>query len=105
MQALVFALWLLTVLMGLWEVRALYELFGWAYAHLVVRGLADHRAGEAIGQALLILLALAYLAFAIVTAEFRRAHCGKWVSWRVFGVTLAVQAAVASLALVTGTSI
>lgn len=104
-RVLVFALWLLTALVGLWEVRALHQLFGWAYAHLVLHGAADRRIGEALGQVLLIGLALSYLAFTIITAEFHRAHWGKPASWRVFGATLLAQGMIALLTFATGTHV
>ncbi len=93
----VFLLWLVTVALTLWNVYALWQLSILLYARLALNAGADLRAGAVFGNALLIVFALAGIAFIILSGEYHRHYAGQPRSWRTFAVTLVVQIAIPSL--------
>ncbi|GIV83938.1 MAG: hypothetical protein KatS3mg052_0945 [Candidatus Roseilinea sp.] len=85
-------LWLVTVVLGLWEIYVLRQLYYLIYARLARRfGGGDYESADAIGHCLLPVLAFGFIAFAIGTAEWHRANLGRPRSWKVFAATLAIQ--------------
>ncbi len=90
----VFALWLLTAALTLWNVYALWQLSILLYARLAIDAGADMRAGAVLANVLLIGLSLAGIAFIILSGEYHRHYAGQPRSWRVFVMTLVIQIAI-----------
>ena len=86
-NALAFILWLFTVVLGLEAIYIAKELFYLIYVSL---GGSIQRA-ETFVPVLVFFLALAYLAFVILTTEYHLKKVGRSESWRLFGWSLAVE--------------
>jgi len=96
-SVVVFLLWLVTAALTLWNVYALWQLSVLLYARLAIGAGADVRAGAVLANALLIVFALAGIAFIILSGEYHRRYAGQPRSWRTFAVTLIVQIAIPSI--------
>ncbi|MGQ9904069.1 MAG: hypothetical protein ACUVRU_07060 [Anaerolineae bacterium] len=96
-SVVVFLLWLVTVALTLWNVYVLWQLSILLYARLAINAGADVHAGAVLANALLILFALAGIAFIILSGEYHRCYAGQPRSWRTFAVTLVVQIAIPSI--------
>ncbi len=93
----VFLLWLVTAALTLWNVYALWQLSILLYARLAIGAGADVHAGAVLANALLIVFALAGIAFIILSGEYHRHYAGQPRSWRTFVVTLIVQIAIPAI--------
>ncbi|MCS7057094.1 MAG: hypothetical protein NZM18_13075 [Thermoflexales bacterium] len=89
-----FALWLVTVALGLWEVYVLRQLYYLLYARVARHFGGDFESADVVGYCLLPVLAFGFIAFAIGTAEWHRLNLGRPRSWKVFAVTIAIQLAI-----------
>lgn len=96
-SVVVFLLWLVTVALTLWNVYVLWQLSILQYARLAVNAGVDVPAGAVFANVLLILFALAGIAFIILSGEYHRRYTGQPRSWRTFAVTLVVQIAIPSI--------
>ncbi|MCS7060560.1 MAG: hypothetical protein RMN25_05275 [Anaerolineae bacterium] len=95
LAVVVFVLWLVTVALTLWCVYALWQLFILLYAALTLHMGADARAGAVLANILLIVLALAGIAFIVISGEYHRRFVGQMRSWRALTLTLAIQIVIA----------
>jgi hypothetical protein len=92
--ALVVALWLLTVVMGLFAIPALADSLLIIYSFLFGgRGLygATFWAGVTLRNLVILLLAILFVAVVIGGGEYHAAHFNERSSWRLFARTLAVE--------------
>jgi pilus assembly protein TadC len=80
-------LWLITIVLGL---EAIYATRG-LIAMLYVRLGGDPAAVDLITPWLVLVLALVFLIFFIVTSEFHRKRVGQPASWRLFAWSIAVE--------------
>jgi hypothetical protein len=79
-------LYILTLVLGLWDIYLLREIFLVIYAQFSYEvGLAS-----VMGMVVVLILALVYLGFIVITAEFHRKHFAQPESWRLFAQTLIV---------------
>jgi hypothetical protein len=79
-------LWLVSFLLGL---EAIYEFSGLFY--LFTRFIGTPLKVETTSPALICFLAILFLGFMILTTEYHRKRIGHPESWRLFGVTIAVE--------------
>ena len=79
-------LWLVAFILGL---EAIYDISGLLY--LFTRFIGFPMKVETSSPALLCFLAIIFLVFIIGTTEYHRKRIGRPESWRLFGVTIAVE--------------
>ena len=84
-----FVLWLVTVILALDSIYALLQL-----SYLVYPFGGDPQLVDRFALGLVFFLGLACLLFVISTAEYHRTRVGRPESWRLFGMTIAVELAV-----------
>lgn len=102
MGILAFVLWILTAALGLIEIWIVREMTLRVYA----RFFADEAAradvywgSVAVGNWLVFILAIVWVALVIGGGEYHVKHFGKPKSWRLFARTIAVQLSILVLAL------
>ncbi len=85
--AAAFVLWLTTVGLGLEDLRLIQ------LSYILIYGYFGGSMRDAEGQSvwLVLVLALALLAFVIGTGEYHRKRVGRPESWRLFGWTIAAE--------------
>ncbi len=88
--ALAVVLWLLTFGLGLESMYDLLLLIYLGYGALT----GNVQAAEAFAIWIVVVLGLAFLAFIIASTEYHRKHFGKPESWRLFGISLAVEVSI-----------
>ncbi len=93
---LTFVLWLATIAVGLWEIAIVQDLFVRLY---YARFGHDYWAAVAIRNWIVLPLSAVWLALVIFTGEYHREKAGQRASWKLFGLTLAIEAAILPLAL------
>ena len=86
----VFALWLLTIVLGIVDVYFIREIFFAVFALFST----DGRTAAFLSELLVIFATIALLAFVVVTSEYHRKHVCERKSWNLFIWTLAVQVAI-----------
>jgi hypothetical protein len=92
---LTFVLWLVTIAIGLWEIMVVQELLVRLYTHFG----RDYWAAVAIRNWIVLPLSAAWLAFAIFSGEYHREKVGQRASWKLFRLTLLIEAVILILAL------
>jgi hypothetical protein len=99
-RALAFILWVVTVVIGLVDIYFAREIFWAVYA----RFSTESNLAAALGDVVLIVGALIFLGFVIMTSEYHVKHVGKHESWDLFTLTLVVEMAIPLLAFFVGGS-
>lgn len=94
------ALYLATVAVGMLDVYFIRELFFVIYARLS----QDNAPALFWSDVIVVLAAIGFVVFAIVTGEYHRKHYGERRSWRLFVWTLAVGLALPLIVLLLGGS-
>lgn len=95
-NGLTFVAWLATVVLGL---VAFYALRQMAFGLFALLG-ADIRTAQLTVMWLTLVLALAWLAFVVVSGEYHRKHVGAPHAVKLFVVTLAIELTIIALYLV-----
>ena len=101
-RVLAFVLWAATAALGLLEIHIVREMFFRVYARLFADEAAygsDYWGGLAVGNCLVVILAIVWIAVVIGGGEYHFKHVGKPKSWKLFGRTIAVQLSILILAL------
>jgi hypothetical protein len=80
-------LYLLTLVLGLWDIYLLREIFLVIYAQFSY----EVALASTLGMVVVLILALVYLGFVLITFEYHRKYFGQTESWRLFTQTLIVQ--------------
>jgi hypothetical protein len=75
---------------GLWEIVVVQNVLLRVYA----RFWRDYWTGATLRNGIVFALAVVWLVFAIGSAEYHRTRVGKRASWKLFGVTAAVELAI-----------
>mgnify|MGYP001133791860 CR=1 FL=1 len=83
-------LWIATCALGLLEIYLLQEMV----LRIYVRFGRDYFSGLSIRNAVVLILAVLYIAFTVGTGEYHYREVGQRKSWRLFGWTIAVQLAI-----------
>jgi hypothetical protein len=99
-RVLAFILWVVTVVIGLVDVYFAREIFWAVYA----RFSTETHLAAFLGDVVLIIGALVFLGFVIMTSEYHVKHVGKHESWDLFTRTLVVEMAIPLLAFFMGGS-
>ncbi len=94
--ALAFFLWLVSVVVALWQIVVVQQLLLRLYSRLW----RDYWTGVVLRDASVIVLGIAWLALVIFTAEYHWKHVGQRVSWRLFAWVFGVEAAILAVAAV-----
>ena len=93
-RILAFILWVVTVILGIVDIYFAREIFFALYARFSTEaGLA-----AAIGDVIIVVAAIIYLGFVVMTSEYHLKNVGKHESWDVFTRTLVVELAIPFLA-------
>lgn len=87
-------LFLLTVVLGLWDIYLLREIFLVIYAQLSY----DVALASTLSMVVVLILALVYIGFVFITAEYHRKHFAQPTSWKLFAQTLIIQALIPVIA-------
>jgi len=93
-RILAFILWVVTVILGIVDIYFAREIFFALYA----RFSTEARPAAAIGDVIIVVAALIYLGFVVMTSEYHLKNVGKHESWDVFTRTLVVELAIPFLA-------
>lgn len=89
------ALWLTTVALGIVDIYYVREIFFGVYARLS----REARPALLIGDILVVLAAIGFVAFVVISTEYHRKHFGKHESWDLFAWTLVVELAIPFIAI------
>ncbi len=97
-----FVLWAVTSIVGLFEIYLVHEMVLGVYG----RFFADERAygtdywgGVALGNCLVVVLAIVWIGLAIGAGEYHYKHLGQPRSWRLFARVIAVEVSILVLRL------
>ena len=93
-RILAFILWVVTVILGIVDIYFAREIFFALYA----RFSTEAGPAVAIGDVIIVVAALIYLGFVVMTSEYHLKNVGKHESWDVFTRTLVVELAIPFLA-------
>lgn len=93
-RVLAFVLWIITLLLGLIDIYLSREIFYAIYARFSTWAAA----AIFLGNSLVVILAVVYLGFAVMTGEYHARNVGKSESWSLFTKTLVVELAIPFLA-------
>jgi hypothetical protein len=88
-------LWLATVALGIVDVYYVREIFFGVYARLS----REARPALLIGDILVVLAAIGFVAFIVISTEYHRKRFGKHESWDLFAWTLVVELAIPFIAI------
>jgi hypothetical protein len=80
-------LYLLTVILGLWNIYLLREIFLVIYAQFSY----NVALASTLSMLVVLILSLVFLGFLIFSAEYHRKHFGQPESWKLFAQTLIIQ--------------
>lgn len=89
------ALWLATIALGVVDVYFVREIFFGVYARLS----RATRPAVLLGDALVVLAAIGFVAFIVISTEYHRKHFGQHGSWDLFAWTLVVELAIPFIAV------
>ena len=87
-------LFLVTLVLGLWDIYLLREIFLVIYAQFSY----DVALASTLSMVVVLILALVYIGFIFITAEYHRKNFNTPASWRLFAETLIVEAAIPIIA-------
>ncbi len=88
-------LWLATVALGIVDVYYVREIFFGVYARLS----REARSALLIGDILVVLAAIGFVAFIVISTEYHRKRFGKHESWNLFAWSLVVELAIPFIAV------
>lgn len=93
-RILALVLWLISLVLGLFNIYFAREIFYAIYARF------STLAGPAIaiGNAIIYIMAIVYVGFVVMTSEYHAKNVGKPESWNLFTKTLVVELVIPSLA-------
>ena len=97
-----FILWAFTAILGLFEIVIIRDMVLRVYARFFASGQAygaDYWGGVALGQVLVVILAIVWIGLVLGAAEYHYKHFGQPKSWRLFARVIAVQLAILVLAV------
>ncbi len=98
-----FLLWLVTALVGLWEIVILRDMVFRIYVRLV-GSTTSHDSkywlSVSLGNWVVLFLSLAWLGLIIGTGEYHYKRAGQRASWRLFGWTIGGELLILLLALI-----
>ncbi len=94
-KLLVFCLWLGTIGVGLYEIVILRGMALRIYALFW----SNRWFATTLGNWSIFVFAMVWIAFAFGTGEYHYRHIGERSSWRLFGISIAVEVAILLLAL------
>ena len=97
-RILALALYLTTLAFGLLDIYFVREIV-WA---VYVRFSTEQAPAIVIGDVVLFIMAIVYLAFVIITGEYHIKHAGRSESWRLFSTTFAIEFFIPILAFFMG---
>jgi hypothetical protein len=89
------ALWLTTIALGIVDIYYVREIFFGVYARLS----REARPALLIGDVLVVLAAIGFVAFIVISTEYHRKRFGKHESWDLFAWTLVVELAIPFIAV------
>jgi len=89
------ALWLAAIVLGIVDVYFVREIFFGVYAWLS----REARPAVLIGDIIVVLAAIGFVAFIVVSTEYHRKHFGRHESWDLFAWTLVVELAIPFIAV------
>jgi len=93
-RILALVLWLISLVLGLFDIYFAREIFYAIYARFSTQaGLAI-----AIGNAIIFIMAIVYLGFVVMTSEYHARNVGKPESWNLFTKTIVAEYAIPFLA-------
>lgn len=93
-RVLALVLWVITLVLGLLDVYFAREIFFAIYA----RFSAEVAPAATIGMVIILIGAMVYLGFVVMSSEYHLKNVGKHESWDLFTRTLVVQLAIPFLA-------
>ncbi|MCD6291147.1 MAG: hypothetical protein J7M34_11640 [Anaerolineae bacterium] len=102
-RALALALWLLTLLVGLWEIVIVRDMLFRVYARIVGTTSAHdakYWGAVSLGNWAVLFLGILWLGLAIGTGEYHYRRAGQRSSWRLFGWTIGGELLILLLALI-----
>lgn len=93
-RVLALVLWVITLILGLFDIYFAREIFYAIYARF------STQAGPAIaiGNAIIYIMAIVYLGFVVMTSEYHVKNVGKPESWNLFTKTIVAELAIPFLA-------
>lgn len=100
LRALALALWLLTAYLAVLIVSAMSDIGLWLVANLTARfdptisSVALQGAALTVSNCLTIIAGMGLLVVLVISGEWHLKYVATRVSWRVLGITLAIQAAI-----------
>ncbi len=98
----VFALWLVTAVLGMFEILLIRDMvlriFSRFFGDERAYG-ADYWGGVALGQIIVIVMAIVWIGLVIGAAEYHYKYYGQPRSWRLFARVIAVELAILVLAV------
>jgi hypothetical protein len=98
----VFALWLVTAVLGIFEILLVRDMaqriFARFFADERAYG-ADYWGGLALGQIIVVIMAIVWIGLVIGAAEYHFKYFGQPRSWRLFARVIAVELAILVLAV------
>lgn len=94
--ALAFILWLVSVVVALWQIVIVQRLLLRIYGRLG----GGYWSGVVLRDASVIVLGILWLALVIFTAEYHWKRVGQRTSWRLFAWVFGVEAAILAVAAV-----
>jgi len=93
-RVLAFILWVVTLILGLYDIYFSREIFYAIYA----RFSTDAAPAVVIGNAIIVVGAIVYLGFVVMTSEYHFKNVGEPGSWDLFTKSLLVELAIPFLA-------
>jgi hypothetical protein len=99
---LAFVLWAVTSIVGLVEIYIIREMVLRVYSRFFSDERAygnDYWGGVALGNCLVVVLAILWIGLAIGAGEYHYKHLGEPRSWRLFARVIAVEVSILVLAL------
>lgn len=97
-----FVLWAITAILGMFEIVVIRDMVLRVYARFFGDDRAfgaDYWAGVALGQVLVVILAIVWIGLVIGAAEYHCKYFGQPKSWRLLARVIAVELAILVLAL------
>ncbi len=94
-SVLALILWLATAVVGLWEIVVVQGIF----LRLYIRFGHDYWVGLTLRNWIVLVLSMVWLVFAIFTGEYHHKRVGQRASWKLFGLTAAVELGILVVAL------
>jgi hypothetical protein len=97
-----FVLWAFTAVLGMFEILVIRDMVLRVYARFFADDRAygtDYWGGVALGQVVVVILAIVWIGLVIGAAEYHYKYYGQRRSWRLFARVIGVELAILVLAL------